>query len=72
MLIVGFDNVLHQLVTNHIPLVEIDEFDALDVAQNLPHLDQAGDPFGRQIHLGNITSDDHLGMEPESREEHHH
>ena len=72
MLIVGFDNVLHQLVTDHVPLVEVDEFDTLDVTQNLPHLNQAGDPFGRQIHLGNIASDDHLRVETESREKHFH
>ena len=46
MLIVGFDNVLHQLVTDHVALVEVDEFDPLDVAQNLPHLDGAGTRSG--------------------------
>jgi len=48
MLIVGFDNILHQLVTDHVPFIEVDEFDALDIAQNFPHLDQAGNPFGRR------------------------
>lgn len=72
MLIVGFDNVLHQLVADYVPLVEIDEFDALDVAQNFTHLDQAGDPFGRQIHLSNVAGDNHLGMETEPSEKHLH
>src|SRR3990167_5676703 len=71
-MIVGFDNVLHQLVTDHVTLVEIYELNALDVAQNLPHLDQAGDPLRRQIHLSDITGHNHLGMEPEPREEHLH
>src|ERR1051325_9826215 len=72
MLIVGFDNVLHQLVTNHVPLVEVDELDALDVSQNLPYPDQARNPFRRQIHLGNIARDNHFGMKPEPREKHLH
>ena len=72
MLIVGFDNVLHQLVADHVPLVEIDEFDALDVAQNLPHLNQAGDPFRRQIHLRDVARNNHLGMETKPGEKHLH
>jgi len=71
-MIVGFNNVLHQLVTDHIPFVEVDESYAFDVSQNFPHLDQAGDPFRRQIDLRNISGDHHLGVKPKPREKHLH
>ena len=72
MLIVGFDDVLHQLVADHVAFVEVDEFDTLDVSQNLPNLDQTGDPFGWKIYLSDITGDNCLGMEPKSRQKHFH
>ena len=72
MLIVRFYDVLYQLVADHVPLVEIDELDTCNVAQNLPDFNQAGNPLGREIHLSDIAGHDHFGMEAEPREKHFH
>src|SRR6202043_2082978 len=66
------DDLLDQLVTNHVPLVEVHERDALDPADHLHRLDQARRPARRQVDLRHVSGDDGLGSEPEAREEHLH
>lgn len=41
MLIVGFDDVLHEFVTDYVAFIEVDKLNAFDVAQNIADLDQA-------------------------------
>ena len=48
--LVGLDDLLNQLVADDVAIVEVDERDALDRADHLHRLDQAGvRPVGRSI-----------------------
>jgi hypothetical protein len=47
--IIRLDNVLDQPMTNDIPFIEVNEFDAIDSGQNLLHFDETGYPIVRQI-----------------------
>ena len=40
MLVVGLDDVLHELVSNDVSFIEIDELDAVDIAKNIPHFNE--------------------------------
>ena len=53
-------------------LVEVDERDAFDVADDLHRLDQAGRASDRQIDLRHVAGDDRLRSEAEPRQEHLH
>src|ERR1700720_4188430 len=70
--LVSLNDALHQAVTNHIAIVEIYEADAFDAAQYVYGIRQTAALTRWQIDLGQITSDDHLGIEALSREHHLH
>src|SRR4051812_16502045 len=72
VLFVGLHDALHQLVPDHILVVEADEGDAVDVAEDVLHLDQPGGLLARQVDLRHVAGDDDLGAEAEPREEHLH
>src|SRR5262245_49303583 len=58
---VGFvrlDDLLHERVPHHVLFIEMNERDALDVANNLHGLDQARLACRRQIDLRDVSSDD--------------
>ena len=48
---VGADNGLHEFVADHVGLAEVAEGDALDFAQGLQCLDEAGAFVRRQVDL---------------------
>src|SRR4030095_12564002 len=52
---VRLDDLLHQLVAHDVLVVEPDERDALDVADDLHRFDQARRAAGGQIDLGNVA-----------------
>lgn len=72
MLLVGFDDVLHELVPDDIAFVEIYELDAVDVAKNLPHFDEPGHAIWRQIDLCDIAGHHDFRVETQSGQEHFH
>src|SRR4029079_16792627 len=63
--LVGLDDQLHQLVADDVAVVEVDERDALDRADDFHRLDQAGSAAGRQIDLRDVAGDHRLGAEAE-------
>src|SRR5689334_9442053 len=70
--VVRLDDRLHELVTYHITLVEVDERDAVDLADHFHRLNQAGDSATGQIDLRDVASHHRLGAEAQSRQEHLH
>src|SRR5919199_2151926 len=72
VLVVGLDDPLHEAVADHVVAAEPDELDALDVAQDVAHDDEAGALVARQVDLRDVARDDHLRVEPEPRQEHLH
>src|SRR5688500_3940942 len=53
--VVRLDDLLHERVANDIFLVEANELDAFDVADDLHRLDQPGGPADRQVDLGDVA-----------------
>jgi hypothetical protein len=51
---VGPDDALDQLVAYDVFLAEVDELDARDILQDGTNLDEAGNPTGGQVHLGDV------------------
>lgn len=61
VLVIRFDDLLHQTVANDILRVEIDEIDSPHIGQYLDGLHQSGRLVFGQIDLRHITRDDELG-----------
>ncbi len=59
-------------MADHVPLVEVDEGDPLHGAHDTLRFDEARDPAGREIDLGDVARDHGAGAEADSREEHLH
>src|SRR5215831_8245579 len=72
MLLVGLDDVVHKLVPNDIPFIEIDELDAVDVAKDLPYFDEPGHSIRWQIDLRNVASDHNFRVESQPSQKHFH
>src|SRR4051794_40760888 len=72
MLFVRLDDALHELVPDDVLVREADERDAVDGAEDVLHLDQAGRLLPRQVDLRHVARDDDLGAEAEPRQEHLH
>src|SRR5262249_25899165 len=72
VLMVGFDDHLHQVVTHDILFIELDELDSFNVTNHASGFDEAGFPAGRQIYLSHITGNHSLRSEADSRKEHLH
>src|SRR5262249_19072812 len=69
---VRLDDLLDELMTDDVPLVEMHERDAVDVADDLDRLDEAGRAADREVNLRDVAGDDRLRSEPEPGEEHLH
>ena len=63
---------LHELVTDDVALIEVDERDAVDFADHLHRLHQPRGAAKREIDLRHVTGDDRLRSEAEAGEEHLH
>ena len=72
VLVVGGDDPAHELVADHVLLTEADEVDALHRLEDLRNDDQARILFARQVDLGDVAGDDHLGVEAQPGQEHLH
>src|SRR6185312_12784249 len=72
VMFVGLHDPLHQLVPDHILVTETDEGDAVDLAEDVLHLDEPRGLLPRQVDLRDVAGDNHLGAEAEPREEHLH
>ena len=53
-------------------VAEADERDAVDLVEDVLHLDQARGLVARQVDLRDVAGDDHLRAEAEPRQEHLH
>src|SRR5712671_1327239 len=70
--LVRLDDLLHQLVAHDVAIVEMDERDAVDRADDLHRLDEPrGAPLG-QVDLRDIAGDHGFRAEAEARQEHLH
>src|SRR5687767_1295644 len=70
--VVGLHDRLHELVTDDVALVEVDERDAVDLADHFHRLHQPRGAAEREIDLRHVTGDDRLRSEAEAGEEHLH
>ena len=70
--VVGLHDLLHELVPNDVFLVEVDEADPLDVLDDLQRFHEPRLPWMWQVDLCDVTSDDRLGTESETGQEHLH
>src|SRR4029077_12135486 len=70
--VVCLDNSLDQAVTHNVAFIEIDERDALDIADHFDGFDQAGAALIRQVNLRDVAGDDRFGIEAQASEKHLH
>src|SRR5690348_2673289 len=70
-LLVGGDDVLHDLVADDVARVEVHEVETVDAAEDLVEANQTASPAGN-VDLGDVAGDDGLGAEADAREEHLH
>src|SRR3954447_9336340 len=70
--VVGGDDPLDELVAGDGLPAGTPEPHALDVLEDLAHHDQAGLLVAREVDLGDVAGDHHLGAESEPGEEHLH
>src|SRR5262245_61158575 len=66
--LVGFDDLLHELVPDDVALVEIYEGDSLDIVHDLHRLNESGDSPRWKIDLRDVAGDHGLRAKPEARE----
>src|SRR4029450_5523219 len=72
VVLVRLDDSLDELVADDVLVTEADEGDAVDRAEDVLHLDEAGGLLARKGDLRHVPGDDHLRAETEPREEHLH
>src|SRR5262245_23171367 len=72
VLAVRLDDALDQLVPDDVLVPEANERDAVQGAEDVLDLDQAGRLLAGQVDLGHVPGDDHLRAEPEPGQEHLH
>src|SRR5215467_14493114 len=65
-------DVAHEAVPDHVVAGQPDKLDVLDAFEYLLDQAQAAGLAHRQVHLGDITGDDHAGAEAEPGQEHLH
>src|SRR6185437_10114363 len=71
-LLVGVYYALDELVAHHVALLEVDGGDAFHTREDLDRLEEAATAAEGEIHLGEVASDDRLGVEAHAGEEHLH
>src|SRR5882757_6343498 len=69
---VGVDDLGNEPMAHHIHTGQLGEMDVVDVVQDVDRRPQAGPGAARQVDLGDVPGDDHLGPEPQPGEEHFH
>src|SRR6266496_5426210 len=69
---VGFHDVLHDAVSDHVPGRQVHEGQPVDAGEDLTHDVHAGVLAGRQVDLGDVAGDHGRGVEPEPGQEHLH
>src|SRR5262245_31595606 len=72
VLIVSLDDHLHQLMADHVALVEEDERDSFDAADDALRLHQARLATRRQVDLRHVAGDYGLRPEADARQKHLH
>src|SRR5688572_7278763 len=70
--IVCLHDLLHELVSDDVAVVEVDEADALDVLDDRKRLDEPRLPRMRKIDLRDVAGDDRLRPEAQTGQEHLH
>src|SRR5258708_35711993 len=70
--LVGLHDLLHELVPHDVAIVEVDERDSVDGADDLHRLDEPGGAPMRQVDLRDVAGDHRLRAEAEARQEHLH
>src|SRR5436309_89712 len=70
--LVCLHDLLHQFVAHDVAVVEVDERDALDRADDLHRFDEPGRAADRQIDLRDVAGDHRLRAETETCQEHLH
>src|SRR6266545_2278070 len=71
-LLVRLHDLLHELVTHDVAVVEVNERNSFDRADDLHGFDQARRASGGQIDLRDVAGDDGLRAKTEARQEHLH
>src|SRR5439155_19547817 len=69
---VRLDDPLDELVSHDVLVPEADEGDIVERAEDVLDLDQPRRLVARQVDLGDVAGDDHLGAEAEAGEKHLH
>src|SRR6267143_5182415 len=72
VLIVGIDDIFHELVTHDVVPVKITELDPIDFMQNVADLDQTGYRRRRQVDLRDVAGDNGLRVSADSGQKHLH
>src|SRR5262245_61734029 len=70
--VVRLHDLLHELVSDDVSLVEPDEGNPLDPSDDLDRFHQPGRPARRQIDLSDVAGDDRFGAEAEPSQKHLH
>ena len=70
--LVRLHDLLHELVTDDVAVVEVHKRNAFDVVHDVHRLDQARRLADREIDLRHVAGDDGLRAEAEARQEHLH
>src|SRR5260370_32580989 len=71
-LFVGFDDLLDQVVTDDVALVEMNEGDAADLSADVHGLEQPGAAAAGEVNLRDVAGDHGFGIEAETRQKHFH
>src|SRR6185437_8149543 len=62
----------NKIVADNVALVEVNDGDAFDLADDFDGFDEAGTALAGQIDLRDVAGDDRLGIKTEARKEHFH
>src|ERR1700757_4689516 len=69
---VGVDDFGNEPVAHHVHTGQLRYFDVVDVFQDVDRRAQTGSGAARQVDLGDVPGDDHLGPEAQASQEHLH
>src|SRR3989454_2671286 len=71
-LFVGFDDLLDQVVTDDVALVEMNKGDAADFSADIHGLEQSGAAAAGEVNLRDVAGDHGFGIEAEAGQKHFH
>lgn len=72
IVVVGFDDALHERMADDIRAAKGVDVDPVDVAKDVADLEEARLFGAGEIDLRDVAGDDHARLFAETREEHHH